>query len=267
MGLIVSELYSYPLKSVAGISVNRAQLDSFGVQQDRRWMLVDDEGVFVSQRKYSQLALIKTELLPKGICFSNDKISPSTLKVDFPSAQQSCRSVQVWSDICLAQYAGEEAASWFSKYLSKSVRLVYMPTSTLRQVDLDYAQQGERVSFADGFPLLLTTQGSLDELNRRLDQPITMQRFRPNLVVSGCEGFAEDQWRRIRIGDIEFRISKPCERCVMTTVDPITGQKGKEPLATLSQFRRFDNKVMFGQNLVHLNQGSISVGDTVEILE
>jgi hypothetical protein len=140
-----------------------------------------------------------------------------------------------------------------------------MPESTFRPVNSHYATDNEQVSFTDGFPFLLISEASLQDLNKRLDEPVPMNRFRPNLVVSGCEAFAEDSWRQIRIGSISFNVVKPCERCVITTVDQALGIRGKEPLQTLSQYRRQNGKILFGQNLIHTSLGALQVGDSVEI--
>ncbi|MEH6626249.1 MAG: MOSC domain-containing protein [Motiliproteus sp.] len=269
MAIIVSELFFYPLKSARGLSIDQAQLDRFGICQDRRWMLVDDSGVFVTQRKTPRLALVDVLLEENNLTLSVAAALQDypTLRLTTPTADSHQRRVQVWNDCCDALDAGNEAADWFSGFLRTSVRLVYMPDSTQRQVDLEYAKEGDVVSFADGFPLLLTTQASLDDLNQRLLHTIDISRFRPNVVASGSAPFAEDQWRKIRIGGVYFQVAKPCERCIMTTVDRHTGTKGKEPLATLSKFRRINNKVLFGQNLIHLNQGTIHRGDKIEVLE
>ncbi len=267
MAAVVAELYSYPLKSGRGLSRGQVRLDRFGVHQDRRWMLVDENGVFVSQRKNPRLALVDVLPLEQAIRFSvAGEFVPETLEVPEPDGDSGYLNAQVWSDRCEVLDAGDRAAVWFSDYLSKPVRLVFMPDSTFRKVDPDYAENGETVSFADGFPLLLTTQGSLDDLNDRLDTPVDSLRFRPNVVVAGTLPFAEDSWREIRIGSVAFRVAKPCERCVMTTIDHTTGKAGREPLATLARYRRSANKVLFGQNLIHRTEGVIRVADPVEIL-
>jgi uncharacterized protein YcbX len=169
--------------------------------------------------------------------------------------------VAIWKDQCVAVAAGAEADAWFTALLGTPCRLVTMPSSTVRQVDLGYAEPGDPVGFADGFPFLLISQGSLDELNRRLEHPVPMDRFRPNIVVDGCEPHAEDGWSRVTIGEISFRVVKPCARCVITTTDQQTGERGREPLRTLATYRRVGNKVLFGQNLIHDGVGAVRVGD------
>jgi uncharacterized protein YcbX len=160
---------------------------------------------------------------------------------------------------------GEEVSQWFSEFLELSCQLVYMPDNSYRPVNSRYASHNQQVSFADGFPFLLISEASLQDLNERLDQPIPMNRFRPNLVVSGCEAFAEDSWRSIRIGSIPFHVVKPCERCLITTVDQAQGIRGKEPLQTLAQYRLSNGKILFGQNLIPAELGTLQVGDSVEI--
>jgi uncharacterized protein YcbX len=168
--------------------------------------------------------------------------------------------VQVWDDRCLARDLGDEPARWFSSFLGEQVRLVFMPDETFRQIDVDYVPGIRRVSFADGFPLLLIGEGSLDELNRRLPKPVPMNRFRPNLVLAGSEPFAEDTWASVQIGAVGFDVLKPCSRCVATTVDHDTAEAGKEPLRTLATFRKRGHGVYFGQNLLHQGPGSLAVG-------
>jgi hypothetical protein len=173
--------------------------------------------------------------------------------------------VQVWRDVCDAVPLGEEVNRWFSDFLELSCQLVYMDESTFRPVNPSYATNNEQVSFADGFPFLLISEASLQDLNQRLDEPVPMNRFRPNLVVSGCEAFAEDDWREIHIGSISFRVVKPCSRCSITTVEQTTGIRGKEPLLTLAQYRRRSGEIFFGQNLISGELGTLQIGDVVKI--
>jgi len=177
--------------------------------------------------------------------------------------------VVIWKDHCKAVDQGAQAAQWLSAYLGTACRLVHIPDGYVRQVDQLYANtKQDQVGFADGYPLLLISQASLDDLNTRLAEPLPMTRFRPNIVVSGCTPFAEDTWKTIRIGDMLFTLAKPCARCVLTTVDPQTGIQGKEPLKTLATYRHLPGKgVLFGQNLIQKHTGSIRVHDTVQVLE
>lgn len=264
-GWVLSELYLYPVKSLAGIQVAEWELDSFGLRFDRRWMVVDAQGKFMTQREFPQMALIQPKLIGQALRLNHPQLG----EFEVPSASQDSVRVQVkvWQDPVEATPVSESADAWLSDAIGVPCRLVFFPDEVQRQVDLDYARPGERVAFADGFPLLLIGQGSLDDLNRRLASPLPMRRFRPNLVVAGAPAYAEDSWRRIAVGGIPMRVVKPCSRCVITTVDPQTGRfSGKEPLATLSTYRKRGNKIYFGQNLVHEGRGRLSVGDRVELL-
>ena len=261
----VSALRIYPVKSLAGIGLQSVQLDRFGFAGDRRWMVVNENRRFLSQRELSPMALITAERTAKGIRLTRDGRSVS---VPRPQATASTVPVQVWEDRVNARDAGEEAAHWLSEVLGSTCRLVYMAEDARRYVDGIYAQQGQTVSFADGFPVLLISQASLEDLNQRLSQPVPMNRFRPNLVVQGCEAFAEDRWRRIRIGSVEFEVAKPCSRCVMPSIDQATAQKDSEILRVLAGYRRGeDRQTYFGQNLLYTDTGELRVGDALEVLE
>jgi len=263
--LTLSGLFFYPVKSLRGISLERAPVDSRGIHFDRRWMVVDADGKFVTQRQYPRMVLVRTALTPGGLRLSAPDMPD--LDVTFEPEEASDTTVQVWEDRCLARSAGAAPAKWLSRFLGIDCRLFFMPEQTERPVDPIYAGAEDRVGFADGFPFLLISQASLDDLNGRLDQALPMIRFRPNLVVAGCEPYAEDDWRRIRIGELTFRVAKPCSRCVIPTIDPETGEKGVEPLRTLNRYRREGNKVLFGQNLLHDGTGELKLGSTVEVLE
>ena len=259
----LSGIYIYPIKSAAGISLKTAQVENRGFQYDRRWMLVDDTGKFLTQRQLPRMALITVLLEEEKLVIKAQNREILSIPLHLDSSEHI--PVQVWNDICDAIPMGEEVSQWFSEFLEISCQLVYMPESTFRPVNSHYAIHNEQVSFTDGFPFLLISEASLQDLNKRLDEPIPMNRFRPNLVVSGCKAFAEDSWRQIRIGSISFNVVKPCERCVITTVDQAQGIRGKEPLPTLAQYRRLNGKILFGQNLIHRNIGALKVGDSVEI--
>jgi len=196
--------------------------------------------------------------------------APGMDELELPAVHSGPDAVEVriWNDRCLAASSGVEAARWLSRFLDVEVRLVYLPDEHTRRLDPNFARPGDQTGFADGFPFLLISEASLEDLNGRLERPLPMGRFRPNLVVRGCEPYAEDTWRRVRIGAIEFRLVKPCSRCIITTVDPQTGERdGDEPLRTLRTYRQRDNKVFFGQNLIHDSAGRLRLGDRVEVLE
>lgn len=263
--LRVSALNVFPVKSLRGHGVERTALDRRGPVWDRRWMVVDDDGHFVTQRQIHRMALADVKLETQRLVLSAPGMPD--LRVDLDEAQQGMpMTVQVWSSRVLALNAGSDAAQWLSDWLGQRLHLVFMPEATRRRVHPAYDRDGATVGFADGFPLLLIGQASLDDLNARLDSPVPMIRFRPNLVVSGAEAFAEDDWQELRIGDVRLHVAKPCGRCAIPCIDPNSGKASAEPLRTLAAYRRRGRDVLFGQNLIHRNQGEICVGDPVEVL-
>lgn len=262
----LSQIWHYPVKSLRGKQLESTRVDARGIQYDRQWMLVDEQGAFLSQRQIPQMVLVKTHIEIRGLRLSAPGMQD--LQVSDACDDLDAVTVKVWRDECEARFVDAEADSWLSEFLGHDCRLVYLPPGSVRQVDQDYAQAIDQVGFADGFPFLLIAQASLDDLNQRLPTPLPMERFRPNLVISGCDAYAEDSWRRIRIGELIFRVVKPCSRCVIPTIDPETGKRqGNEPLKTLLQYRKQGNLVMFGQNLLHDGVGSLSRGMPVEVLE
>ncbi|MEP1471187.1 MAG: MOSC domain-containing protein [Halieaceae bacterium] len=260
----VSELTVYPVKSGAGIGLQEATLDPFGLRGDRRWLVVSPQGHFLTQRDEPRMALLTATPVSAGLSLALDE---DTLSVSAPDEGASERRVQVWSDQVWARDAGDAVAAWLTSALGRECRLVYMPDDAVRRVDGLYASEGETVSFADGFPLLLISQASLADLNSRLPAPVPMNRFRPNIVVDGCEAFAEDGWRRLRIGAIELTVAKPCSRCVMPSIDQATGERDSVINRVLASYRRRDGQVYFGQNLLYQHTGPIAVGDAVEVLD
>lgn len=266
--IIVTELNIYPVKSLRQVALTESMVEAFGLQHDRRWMVVDEQGKMITQRQQQRLCLIQPRLQAEGIRLIAEGMPDISIEIPMPTTSQL---VTVWEDSCNAYDAGEHAAKWLSEFLSVNCRLVYFPDDEFRQVDLTYANQGDRTAFSDGFPLLLTSQASLDDLNQRLvlnhAEPVTMNRFRPNLVVGGCESFAEDSWKKLRIGDMTFRVVKPCSRCVIPNIDIATAARGSEPAKTLATFRKRDNKIFFGQNVIAENNGKLTIGMPVEIIE
>jgi uncharacterized protein YcbX len=261
----VSQLVIYPIKSCRGIEVEQAQVGATGFEHDRKWMVVGDDGRFLSQREHHRLALVRVQLA--GDRLRLDAPGLNALEVISDGGAVPTSRVQVWDDECAAVDEGAEAARWLSQHLGCEARLVRMADDDARPLGSSTAQPGDRVSFADGFPFLLISSASLDGLNRRLSLPVPMDRFRPNIVIDRCEPHAEDGWNRVLIGEVPFRCAKPCARCVVTTVDQATGERGREPLRTLSTYRTVDGQVLFGQNLVHEGRGLIRVGDPVEVLD
>jgi len=264
----LSSLYRFPLKSAAGESLQRCASDSLGLLGDRRWMVVAaGTGRFLTQRVLPRMALLQAHWQGDTALKLAAPGMPELL-VRVPD-DKTMRCVQVWSANPVVPDAGETAAAWLSDVLGQACRLVYLPEDDGIQVDLDYARLGERTAFSDGFPFLLIGQASLDDLARRVGRPLEMLRFRPNLVVSGAEPYAEDGWKLIRIGQLTFRVVKPCSRCVIPTLDPATGERApdREPLNTLLSYRKGPGGVFFGQNLIAEGRGELELGMPVERLE
>ncbi len=264
--ITLSALTIYPIKSCRGHAVDRALVTARGLAQDRLLLITDVDGHFLTQREYPKMALIEPTI-GEDLCTLR---APGMAALDIPTRTSgAARSVVIWRDECQAVDQGEAAAAWLSDYLGTAVRLVHMHETFARPVDPRYRRRAaDQTSFADGFPFLLISEASLAELNGRLATPLLMDRFRPNLVVRGCEPFAEDRWRQIQIGAVTFDLVKPCARCTITTIDQATGLVGKEPLATFATFRRAEGgKVLFGQNMVSAGIGLIAVGDHVLLKE
>jgi uncharacterized protein YcbX len=254
----------YPLKSAGGISSETWEVDPFGLRYDRRWMVVDLAGRFLSQREFPRLALVRPVLLPGALSLRAPGFAE--LRVPLEPLEGPLVPVSVWAGATEARSVGPAAAQWLSRLLGFTCRVVYMPDTVVRPVDPEYGEPGDRVSFTDGFPFLIISEASLEELNRRLARPLPMNRFRPNLVVGGCDPFEEDRWRVVRIGGLELRIVKPCARCVVTTTDQETAERGTEPLRTLATFRNQGGKVLFGQNAIHRGTGRLEVGAPISVL-
>lgn len=262
--ITLKAVYRYPVKSLRGEAFGSLDVGPRGFLYDRHWMLVDEDGRFLTQRQLPRMALVDTRLLDDGrLCLQ----APGMPILHVGLAAGGPVEVTVWGDRVNAVLADAQASAWLSRFLQRPCRLVSMPPQTVRAVDSDYAGAQDQVGFADGFPFLLISQGSLDDLNCRLEQPVPMQRFRPNLVVEGCEPYAEDGWHRIRVGTLDFRVAKPCSRCIVPTIEIETAERAPEPLRTLSSYRKRDNKVYFGQNLIHDGIGRLEIGMPVEILE
>lgn len=258
----ITHLNIYPLKSGAGIAVDRFDLDRFGPENDRRWMVVDPEGVLLTQREIVALRQVAATPAPERLTLR----APGQEALDVPRDDQAPRrTVRVWDDQVEAVDAGDPAARWLSDFLGQTVRLTYFPGWATRRTNRDYDPIGSDVGFADGYPILVVGQASLDDLNQRLTTPLPMNRFRPNVVVSGTAPWEEDQWRRFSNGSVPFDAVKPCARCVMTTTDQDTGERALEPLRTLATFRKQGSGVMFGMNVVHRGPGTLRVGDALTI--
>lgn len=269
----LQSIHVHPVKAFRGTAPREAAVEPWGLAGDRRWALIDDGGKVVTQRQQPRLALAAAELLPGGgVRLSGPGMDPLDVPVPAPSGTVP---MQIFRDKVEAVLAEDDAAhAWCSAFLGVDARLVHMDApETRRPVDPEYALPGESVGFADGFPLLVATTASLDALNSLIargdhadEGPLPMNRFRPNAVVSGTTAWAEDDWSRIAIGEVVFRVPKKCGRCVVTTTDQATAERGREPLHTLGRHRRLDGKLVFGQNMVPVSRGTIRIGDPVTIL-
>lgn len=268
----LSEINIYPIKSLGGISLNEAVVEEKGLQFDRRWMLVNENGELLTQREIPKMATLRVSI---GIENLKITVNGDALDIPFQPTSNKKIKVRVWSSKCDTVLYDETINDWFSDILQANCRLVAMPEETRRLVNPFYAVRKfqDIVSFADGYPVLLIGAGSLADLNSKLENPLSMNRFRPNLVVKDSDAFAEDTWKKIKIGETIFHLVKPCARCVMTTIDQETGVlDGKEPLKTLAKYRlvksKGESKINFGQNLIAENfNEKIKIGDKIEIIE
>ena len=275
----ISEINIYPIKSLKGISLKTSSVEKRGLQYDRRWMIVDENGEFFTQREFPKMATISVDLKENGLQIAAENFE--NLVVPFEIEGKTIK-VRVWQSVCDAIVSDNKINEWFSDVLKTDCKLVFMPDGSERNVSKNFNKNNDIVSFADGYPLLVIGENSLNDLNERLEEKLPMNRFRPNLVVSGSESFAEDHWKKIKIGETIFRSSKPCARCVITTIDQKEGNfSGKEPLKTLAKYRMAkdvfpdnfaeldlgETAVLFGQNLIAENFGEkIKIGDRIEII-
>ena len=273
---IISSLHVYPVKSLRGTDTEQAVVEPWGLAGDRRWMLVDAAaGTAVTQREQPSLTRVEARLAPAGTSGVVLRV-PGRAPLHVPAPPPGpLETVRLFSDKVEVLPAGSAADELLSAWLGAAVRLVHLDEPAVRRpVDPDYALPGETVSLADAYPLLLTATASLDALNsliaagdRAEEGPLPMNRFRPSVVVDGTEAWAEDGWRRIRIGDVPFRVARPCARCVVTTTDQNTGGRGREPLRTLGRHRNIDSGLLFGQNLVPEGPGTLHAGDALTVVE
>lgn len=262
----ISRLFIHPVKSLGGVAVDACRIDRFGPRWDRRWMVVDEQGQFLTQRQIPRMALISASLQQGQVCLRSPEGELLTFSAtDFDEGETL--SVRIWQDQCAAKLGQPFMHEWISHALGKSCRLVFMHDASERAVDEHFAGKGHTVSFADGFPLLLAQQSSLNDFNQHLSVPIGMERFRPNLVVEGGAAWQEDKWRLLRIGEMLFDVVKPCSRCAIPTINPADASKQPEVFKALRQHRSRDGDVFFGQNLVARGEGVINQGDRVEVLE
>ena len=261
----IHQLFLHPVKSFAAQSVNSLTYDSIGPIFDRNWMVVNPEGKALTQRVLPKMCLVTCTLDGKKLILNAEEMPK--ISVNEPT---KLKEVTIWSDTVEAGDCGDEVADWLSTYLGKPARLVRVTEQTNRQIDQNFAAPNELVGFADGFPTLIVSQASLDEFNSHMETQtktkIDMRRFRPNIVIAGCEPFAEDSWSAVRIGEIEFSLVKPCSRCIMPSINPDNGEKEMQVNQVLLTTRRRNRETYFGQNATHKGEGTISIGDSVELI-
>lgn len=264
----ISELYIYPVKSLAGIKLTESSLSPFGLQYDRRWMIVDSQGQFLSQREVAKMATINTAMSSDQL-----KLTHGDSTINVPQITQNSIEIKVtvWKDTFFASHVSHEVDQWLSRILEMDCQLVFMRDNVQRQIDEGFAPKGQNVSFADAYPILVISQASLDDLNHRLDSPVNINRFRANVIVSGTHAFAEDDWQNLSINDIDYQAVKTCSRCIMPSINQSTGkQDNVKMLAVLNRYRKVDKKIKFGQNLIfknvkNLNDQIISCGDEIKL--
>jgi len=262
--LQVSGLFVYPVKGCRGIAHDRVPIDRSGLLHDRRWLVVDQQASFLTQRTHPRLALIEPRIERDALVLSSEGRGAVSVPL---SAGLERRRVRIWKDEVEAIAVDADASRWIGDLLDAEVSLVRMPPDVVRAVKPAYGQPGDRLAFADAFPLLVATEASLSDLDGRLDRPLPMDRFRPNIVVRGGVPWMEDAWRRVRVGDVPLRLVKGCDRCVVTTTDQRTGEREVEPLRTLATVRKRDGKVYFGMNAVPEARGILTVGEPVTVLD
>ncbi len=265
-GLRLTRIRVYPLKGAAGHDLECAEPDAFGIPWDRRWMLVEPGGGFLSQRTHPRLALIRVAAEGREGTFRVEAPAMDAHELSAGGALGDWMEVRVHDDTLRVPRVASGAGAWFSEFLGTPCELVFIPLEVHRPVDPTRAP-GRRVGFADAYPLLLATEDSLEDLNRRGPERSSMIRFRPNLVVRGGVPWEEDRWRALEVGGARVELVKPCARCSVTTVDPASGTRGEEPLRTLAEFRRWEGKAHFGQNGVFAGGGGFRVGDRVRSVE
>lgn len=259
---------TYPIKSCYRVEADHAEVERWGLAGDRRWLVVDENAKLITQREWPAMGRVRPRYNAQGLVLQAQGMA--TIEVPYPAGPTS--DVEHFRNWIAATPAGDVADQWVSQVIGRSARLFYLDDPTRRPVSPKYGNPDDRVSFADAYPLLLANEASLQAVNDWLaddgEEPVAMTRFRPNVVVSGAPAWAEDEWvgRRIMIGGVTFRAPKPCDRCVLTTIDPETGEKGRQPLRVLGQHRRFPGGLMFGLNLIPDGTGKIAIGDGITVL-
>ncbi len=264
MSYRVKSLHIYPIKSLQGISITSAQLCDYGFEYDRQWMLIDTEHTFISQRTVPLMATLKTEINGNSLIVSN---KDSSITLDLNKQSESNIEVTIWRDTVQASTEAEEINEWFSQQLNTPCQLVKLAIDQKRLVDPTFAHSKETVGFADAYPLLIVAQSNIDLLNSKLEQPIDMNRFRPNIVIDGLSAHEEDKLHSIIINDIEIKLVKPCDRCTVPAVDQETGVKRPDVLRMLLTYRQFNKLIYFGMNGLHQSLGIIETGQIIKVID
>lgn len=263
----IESLHIYPIKSLGGIELSESKVTARGLEHDRRWVLVDEKNKFITQREHSELALLQPELKEGKMLIHDRANKQGTLSLSLEEPNTQSEDVNIWDDIVPAKAVSIEADKWFSDYLGADIRLMFMHEHSIRQADQRYAiTEDDKVSFADGYPILIISEASMEHLNSKLEESLSISRFRANIIVSGAQAHEEDSWREIRAQKQTLYGVKPCARCVMTTIDPDTAVYGKEPLRTLNRYRKVGNKILFGENFIPKEEGLLKVGDDFQII-
>lgn len=264
----IKSIHIYPIKSLGAISLQQSKVTHRGLAHDRRWMLVDAKNRFVSQREYAQLSLLEPEIVSDQMIVTDRSGRQQALYFDLKEPQSRPEEVIIWDDTVMAKAVSTAADEWFSRYMEMPVRLIYMPDESVRAADPRYAvTQSDKVSFADGYPILIISEASMDLLNSKLTSSLSIDRFRANLIVEGSTAHEEDTWREIQMAQQTLYGVKPCGRCVMTTIDPKTAEVGKEPLKTLATYRKVGQKILFGENFIPKEEGVLRVGDKIKVVK
>lgn len=265
--ITVSQLYIYPVKSLGGIAVPSVTITDRGFEYDRRWMLIDEQNNFLTQREFPEMALLQVEIMKDGLKVFHKQRKDGFIIIPFVSQKNMRVETNIWGAPCKPLLVTDDADKWFSKTLHTNCRLVYMDDETQVLIDEKYNINGSLTSFSDGYPILMTSEASMNDLNSRMDEQLSISRFRPNIVIAGSAAYEENNMLEFMINGINFYGVKPSARCVVTTIDQHTGIKGKEPLKTLATYRSINNKIYFGENVIAASTGAISKGDSVTILK
>ncbi|MCP9769834.1 MOSC domain-containing protein [Lacihabitans sp. LS3-19] len=261
----ISELHIYPIKSLGGISLSQSEVDLTGLKYDRRWMLTDENNVFLTQRTFAELSGFEVKINLEYLIVT-DKKNKNSINIPLIPETQKLENIQIWNDTLKGQLVSDKANEFFSDLLKSNIKLFFQPEDSIRKIDAKYQKTGmEITSLSDGYPILMVSEESLEYLNQHCNEHIPMDRFRPNIVIKGVNPFFEDDIFDFNIGEVHLRGVKPCARCIVITIDQKTSEKGKEPLLTLSKIRKMNNKILFGQNVVVYRPGLIKVGEKLNL--